>query len=140
MSFHSLRRLGMLAIAGALTLAATANAAPAKMVSAETRTIVLNRLVCFQTEDWGADEPYINFNGTTVWGPGSLNNGQTAYLNVSRRFTDSVTISLFDDDWPDADDQIGYGHVYVGAAGLGEQSLTFINENGPNYTLYYHVY
>lgn len=135
-------RLAVLALVALLGLASAASAAPAERATAEgTYTIVLDYLLCYETEDWGADEPYIKLNGSTVWGPGSINNGQTVNLNVSRTFSGSVNINLFDDDWPDADDQIANTNtVFEGAAGQGQLSMPFLTENGPRYELFYHVY
>lgn len=142
MSLRLIRRFGVLALAAALGLTTAATAAPTRQANATgAYTIVLDRLVCYDTEDWGADEPYLTVDGSTVWGPGSINNGQTADVNVTRTFSGSITINLYEDDWPDADDYISSIIVYEGAAGLGEQSLSFINAgNGSHYTLYFHVY
>lgn len=142
MSLRRTGRLTILALIAMLGLATAANAAPAQRVNAEgTYTIVLDYLLCYETEDWGADEAYIKLNGSTVWGPRSINNGQKIDVNVSRTFSGSVNINLFDEDWPDADDQIANTNtVYEGAAGQGQLSMPFLTENGPRYELFYHVY
>jgi hypothetical protein len=98
--------------------------------------ITLTSLHCGTTEDWsGADEPYLVLDGQVVWGPGSLNDGQTAYFNVSRVFASSVTIDLYDDDSPDADDSLG--RVIVGSQ-VGQGSARFTLDD-VDYTLTYHV-
>lgn len=142
MSLRRTGRLTILALIAMLGLTTAANAAPAQRVNAQgTYTIVLDYLLCYETEDWGADEAYIKLNGSKVWGPRSINNGQKIDVNISRTFSGSVNINLFDEDWPDADDQIANTNtVYEGAAGQGQLSMPFLTENGPRYELFYHVY
>ena len=104
-------------------------------------TVRLIALDCHRTEDWfGPDEAYLNVNGRRVWGPVSLNNGQSADLTRLRpiAFRRRARIDLYDEDnggW-DPDDHLGTGYAWAGTP--GEQSLQF-RGHGAAYTLTFEV-
>lgn len=99
----------------------------------------LVRLACHVTEDdIGADEPYLNYNGERVFGPRSLNDGQTATLGVVRRMTGPAAVDLFDEDSPDRDDPLGRVTIFPHEAGLGQRFQEFRGD-GAHYTLFYRV-
>lgn len=99
-------------------------------------------LSCTTTEDsGGADEPYLRVNGQNVWGPISLNDGQSATINQLIDFTKTAEIQLFDQDlgvWFDTDDHLGSVTANLGQLGQGEQKGKFTGD-GANYTLVWEV-
>lgn len=105
-------------------------------------TLKLVSLECHTTEDSsGADEPYLRVNGNNVWGPISLNDGQSATINLQVDFTDSAEIKLYDQDvgsFFDTDDHLGTLTANLGQLGQGEQRGDF-NGDGASYTLVWEV-
>jgi len=100
-------------------------------------------LKCNRTEDLvGADEPYFGVNGSFVWGPGSLNNGQSQnLLSVAPLFFfGTANVQLFDQDNPpsDPDDPLGVISVSSALNGAGPQD-GFFTGDGANYALTYEV-
>ncbi|MEG4235215.1 hypothetical protein QUA40_24385 [Microcoleus sp. Pol11C3] len=99
-------------------------------------------LECHKTEDSsGADEPYLRVNGQNVWGPISLNDGQSATINDIVEFTNSTEIQLYDQDvgsWFDTDDDLGTLTANLSQIGKGEQRGKF-TKDGADYTLIWEV-
>jgi hypothetical protein len=100
-------------------------------------------LRCHRTEDWlGPDETYLRINGTTVWGPVSMNNGQSASLLhlPANRFHRRVRLDLYDQDLGgfDRDDHLGTAYAWATHAGSGEQEVHF-TADGAYYTLTFEV-
>jgi hypothetical protein len=101
-------------------------------------------LVCTETEDnAGADEAYIRVNGNKVWGPKSINTGQSKDLSGVGLldFQGSAKIELFDEDVGgpfDRDDFLGEITATEAQAGQGTQNNDF-NRDDANYTLFYEV-
>lgn len=103
------------------------------------------QLKCNQTEDIaGPDEPYMRFNGIVVWGPVSMNNGQSHNLTTIPLlpFFGLGAVELFDQDiggflW-DPDDFLGAIPVTASLIGLGIQVGSFTGD-GANYQLFYEV-
>ncbi len=121
-----------------LAVAVTPGAASAQ---ATTRYLKLVSLQCITTEDWtGADEPYLNVGGNTVWS-GSLNDSQSANLTglSATPFFGQIEIELYDDDSPDGDDWLGTGVAHDWQAGSGYQTIYF-TQDGARYKLTYYVY
>ncbi len=83
-----------------------------------------NYLAVVETEDNGNnnDEAYIRVNNSTVWGPKSVSPGSPGnahFYGVSFAALvtgSSFSISLYDEDWPDDDDNLGW-HT-IGLPGL----------------------
>jgi hypothetical protein len=83
--------------------------------------LTIKKIVCYDTNDGGTqlnDELYVKVNGSTVYGPVSINplNG-VRHPNVSRVLTGASgvylgDIQLWDDDDTSADDKIGTLNVY----------------------------
>jgi hypothetical protein len=64
-------------------------------------TLGLFSLTCHQTEDsTGSDEAYLKVNGETVFGPTSINDGQTIKFEdvITVRFNGQALVELFDED------------------------------------------
>ncbi len=104
-------------------------------------SVRLLSLVCNTTEDsTGPDEAYIRVKGTRVWGPNSMNDGDSADLSGVEAipFTDSARIELYDQDtgWLDDDDHLGTTYAYANQAGQGEKEHTFDGDDA-NYRLTY---
>lgn len=144
----SIRRLGlplvavsaMLATAPAVsTMAAPVSSSTAVATVAAKHEVKLVRLVCQQTEDsTGADEAYLNYNGHRVWGIVKINDGQARTLGIIRPLSGQATVSLFDEDSPDADDWLGDVVIRAGEVNQGLRFQKFTRD-GANYTLYYRV-
>lgn len=100
-------------------------------------------LECKKTEDSaGADEPYIRVNGKNVWGPISLNDGQSATIDITVDFSQSAEIELFDQDpgiFGDKDDHLGTLTAKVDQIGKGEQRGKF-TKDGADYTMNWEVF
>jgi hypothetical protein len=110
-------------------------------------TLTLKNLYCISTEDWtGADEPYLRVNGSTKWGPGSLNDEKDVDLldkngnPLQIIFNGQATISLHDKDfgWFDDDDFLGSSTVTDQDIGRGDLPASFTRD-GANYILAYEV-
>lgn len=129
----------VLAAAVPATGALAAPAAPAKVSAVERPAAVqsgavLGNLTVIDTEDWSADgdEPYIKVNGVRVWAAAdSVDVGGVLAVNI--RVNPGDTVSLYDEDSPDADDLLG-SDVVDGTQG----SLVFKGSNS-YYTLDYHA-
>ncbi|MGZ9123850.1 MAG: S8 family peptidase [Candidatus Binatia bacterium] len=103
----------------------------------------LVQLICDQTEDWaGGDETYLQVNGQRVWGPMSMNNGQTADLRILTPipFRQRARVDLYDQDagWADRDDHLGATYAWSTELGRGEREHRFTGD-GAQYTLVYEV-
>lgn len=95
--------------------------APAFAVHEAPGNILITQLMCNDSEDWDVDQPYLKYvNGATIWGPGSLSDGQSANPNVSVNVGD--TIELWEQDGIDPDDQLATIPVRAGAFLVGEGS------------------
>jgi hypothetical protein len=102
----------------------------------ETRLV---RLACQQTEDsTGADEAYLTYNGERVFGPRSINDGQSLNLGIVRPLSGQAQVALFDEDSPDADDFLGSITVSTSELNQGLRNQGFTGD-GANYTLFYRV-
>jgi hypothetical protein len=112
-----------------------------------------NYLAVVETEDNGdrKDEAYIRVNNSTVWGPKSVSPGvpgNAHFYNVSFATTayaatpsSQFTIELFDDDWPDADDSLGFHRITLPGIQIGQtrnESRTF-TEDGANYSMTFKI-
>jgi hypothetical protein len=96
-------------------------------------------LACIQTEDsTGADEAYLNVDGGRAWGPTDINDGETEHLGFFRPFSGSLTVDLFDEDWPDADDFLGRVVINQSEAD-GTRHFQDFTLDDAHYTLYYRV-
>jgi hypothetical protein len=106
--------------------------------------LLFDSLTCYTTEDWtGPDETYLRANNLIVWGPHSMNDGQTEVLTALMpiQFQGSVRLDLYDQDGTnpaDDDDHLGYVLVTSSCSGLGQQTHVF-NGDESNYLLRYHV-
>ncbi|SPE58051.1 hypothetical protein SNS2_3691 [Streptomyces netropsis] len=102
-------------------------------------TVFLLTLSCQTTEDsTGADEAYLNFNGSRIFGPTSINDGESREIGVFRTFFGQATVDLFDEDSPDADDHLGGIIVRSSEAGLGQRVQAFTGDDA-HYTILYEV-
>ena len=124
------------ALAGATLLAADADherlasAQAGAAAPAAAGPMILRYLRADGTEDVANDEPYVKVNGKKVWGPRSIDKGQTRPVGVVVRAGD--TVSLYDEDLGglDSDDHLGDAQVSAGPSGV----LTF-DDDGAAYTL-----
>lgn len=101
-----MRRTIALALAGAaLVIPAAAHAAPTPA------RLAITHIKCIETEDVsGADEAYLKSGSARIWGPVSLNNGESAALNVTVDV--GQIVELWDEDSPDADDFLGSNTIH----------------------------
>ncbi|MCW8796261.1 MAG: hypothetical protein OQK67_04280 [Chlorobium sp.] len=113
-------------------------------VPGTTYQLFLESLKCHETEDFiGADETYMRANNVIVWGPKSMNDGNTRDLTGldPLGFQGSVRLDLYDKDGDmpsDDDDHLGHFLVTPAVNGQGTQSYTF-DGDGSRYVLKYHV-
>jgi hypothetical protein len=135
------RRTGVFATLTGVCALALGAAAPGAHADAKPFKVHIGALVCQQTEDsTGADEPYLLFNGDRIWGNGSLNDRQSAYVGKIGDSSGTAEIELFDADagWFDDDDFLGRVTVTEEQIGQGLQIGRF-TEDGASYRLYYTV-
>ena len=95
------------------------------------------------TEDASWDEIYLKINDRKVWGPYGIPDCGLGYcehpFNGAVPFTyfsSFVKVSLYDEDWPDADDHLGTWYVWTNA--LPYAGLPF-NLDGADYLLEYRI-
>lgn len=87
------------------------------------------------------DDPYINVNGTRLWGEGDFSGRQSVYINRGIGFTGSATVALYDADWPDDDDLIGRFTVSeTETTSFNQFRMKRLSGAGSVYNLYYKVY
>lgn len=103
-------------------------------------TLILIRLDCKSQEDWTFDDSIrIEVNGQAAWS-GSMDEGQQKSLgNKAVLFQDSAKIQLFEEDWPDGDDDLGTYTVDEQGTVAAARSARFTGD-GADYTLWYSVY
>ena len=102
----------------------------------ETRLV---RLACQGTEDsTGADQACLTYDGERVFGPSSIEDGETLNLGIVRPLSGEARVALFDEDPLDTDAVLGSVTISRSELGLGlrHQDLT---RNGARYTLFYRV-
>ena len=96
----------------------------------------LNRITCHKQEDWtGDDDPYIKVNGRHVWGPRSMDTGQTREIHHQVPFSRRASVALYERDVWDGDDHLGTHTITRQHIGIGEQAYSFA-EDGANYTIW----
>jgi hypothetical protein len=92
-----------------------------------------NNLHAADAEDGsGSDEIYFKINGFTVFGPMQVYAGPYSQPTVNFTYTfdtgltqsPSFYISMFDDDWPDADEKLGGHQITRPAMAVGQWTLT----------------
>ncbi|MEV0503996.1 hypothetical protein AB0I84_41270, partial [Streptomyces spectabilis] len=98
-------------------------------------TANLHTLTCYETQDvTGGDQVYLQINGQTVWSSADsldCDHNAPTTVPVNRLAKTGDTVSLYDEDSPDADDHLG-SDVVEGDRG----TLTF-NLDDALYTLDY---
>jgi hypothetical protein len=87
-------------------------------------------LAVLKTEDFtGNDEAYLTINGTTVWGPvsvhfqGPSSGPGNGFYNVpfsAGIYGWYVDIAMYDEDWPDPDDNLGSFHFQFPNLAVGQ--------------------
>jgi hypothetical protein len=114
---------GTALIAAALAAPVSAAAAPATPPPAG---LAITHIHCIETEDiTGADDAYLKVpGGPVLWGPKSLNDGESADLRVTVHT--GQAIELWDDDVPDADDLLGTNTI-------GGPGIYKYNQDGADY-------
>ncbi|MFE5837767.1 hypothetical protein [Arthrobacter sp. NPDC056493] len=130
-----------LALAALLTGTQAASATVPAASSSSSYRLVLVSLDCRETEDWlGADEAYLRVHGVTVWGPQSMNDGDSLDINRSVPFSSTAKIRLYDADTGifDNDDFLGEVTASASQVNSGEQYASF-TQDGANYQLTYRV-
>ena len=81
-------------------------------MSAAAPTAILRQLHVTTTEDVASDEPYLQVNGKTVWGPRSVDEGDNRTIGVVAHAGDKVRLYEQDGDVPfDDDDFLGEATV-----------------------------
>ncbi len=86
----------------------------------------------------GADEIYILVNGERIWGPQSVNDGDSVSIGRGKSFNGRrVKVELYDQDagGPDDDDHLGTAYA---SSKEGDFEMHFRGD-GADYTLYAEV-
>ncbi|RSM64124.1 hypothetical protein DMB66_21045 [Actinoplanes sp. ATCC 53533] len=102
-------------------------------------TITLISITCVELQDSiSHDETEVRVNGVKVAGPFAIRKKQTIPLGgITRTFTGSVNVQLFEMDSNSADDNLGSN--LVGASPVTNNTLEFKAANKAFYTMKYSV-
>ncbi|MBB6118083.1 hypothetical protein [Nocardiopsis algeriensis] len=119
-----------------LAAAVLAGGTTAAVPAAAQSTVNLHTLICYETEDWGADgdELYLIVNRTKVWSSADsvdCDHDTPRRVAVNRKAKTGDTVYLYDADSPDGDDFLG-SDIIEGSRG----TLVF-NEDDALYNLDY---
>ncbi|MFD6953543.1 MULTISPECIES: hypothetical protein [unclassified Nocardiopsis] len=92
-------------------------------------TVNLHTLICYETEDWGADgdELYLVVDGRRIWSSADsvdCDHDSPARVPVNRKASTGTEVFLYEADSPDGDDLLG-SDVIEGDRG----TLVFNNDN-----------
>lgn len=82
--------------------------------AASTHTIRITKVECIKTEGFtGSDEIYLKTSNDdyTQYKIGKLNDGESKYPDIDIPFEDHMIIYVYDEDYPDSDDFIGFINV-----------------------------
>jgi hypothetical protein len=101
---------------------------------AGTKSVKVNYIHCFETQDVGEDEPYLLMNGAKVWSKTGVKNGVS--YNIGKSKPTQVLIELWDQDVSN-NDKIGSFTVFSTKADGNYSAL--LNGAGGNYRVYYTV-
>jgi hypothetical protein len=128
-------------IAGLVALVVVVNAVPS--AAASTFHITLVQIECLDKEDStinGADEPYIEINGSRVWSGSGFRDGDSENSLGTFLIGNTANVRLWEQDAaPDNDDLIG--SVGVGASDAGDGTKTVILTGaGGQYSLSFRVF
>jgi hypothetical protein len=94
----------------------------------------INAIKCIEQEDhWGDDHAYILVNGSRVWGPKEMDDGQTRAVNIEVAFENKAEIALFEQDDHDPDDSLD-AHT-LRSSDEGEHHLKYTADDA-NYSLW----
>lgn len=103
-------------------------------------TLILIRLDCAEQEDITFDDSIrIVVNGKTAWTGSMDTNEQKNLGNKAVPFQNSAIIKLFEEDWPDGDDDLGTVTVTEQGTVASARAARFTGD-GADYTLWYSVY
>lgn len=115
-----------------LALAAVALAVTTPAAAAAKPEAVLRQLHVATTEDVASDEPYLQVDGDTVWGPRSVDEGDNRTIGVVVQRGDKVRLYEQDGDVPFDDDD------FLGEAEVADRGGTLrFERDGARYTLSY---
>ncbi|WP_113700149.1 hypothetical protein [Nonomuraea lactucae] len=103
-----------------------------------TAEVKFVRLQCLETEDNGADEVYLHYNGSHLAGIHDIETGGQWQLDLVKRIDGEALVSLFDEDDIDEDDHLGTIVISESELNQGLRSQTF-NLDDANYVLFYRV-
>ncbi len=104
----------------------------------------LERLVCLSTQE-AVDEPYLTgwvdreSHKHTIWGPESMDKGDSKNLDKDLTFEDKAYLELWEDDGQDGDELIGSIIIYARPTN-DTQSRSFYNDHEIGGTLHYKLY
>ncbi|GGN93746.1 hypothetical protein GCM10011579_092530 [Streptomyces albiflavescens] len=96
------------------------------------------RLQCLETEDNGADELYLHYNGAHLAGIQDVETGGTWQLDLVKRLDGEAFVSLFDEDDIDEDDFLGEIVISESEMNQGLRQQEF-NQDDALYVLFYRV-
>ncbi len=73
-----------------------------------------------ESRDRGSDELYIKVNGTKQWEKGNVDPRELHAIDRGYDFRGHIDIELFEDDWPDDDDNLGKETLYENSKRKGK--------------------
>lgn len=118
-----------LAAGAAVTAVPAANAAPVAEAAPAVTYYCVYSLKVVDTEDWsGADEVFLKRGSTVIWGPRSLNNGQTGYPLYTA--VSGTVLSAWDEDGGGTD-----AHDWIGSATINRTGTYTLQGDDAHYVL-----
>ncbi|MEU9632452.1 hypothetical protein ACFZDB_27340 [Streptomyces luteogriseus] len=103
-----------------------------------TAEVKFVRLECLETEDNGADELYMHYNGGFMAGIQDVETGGTWQLDLFKNVDGEATVSLFDEDDIDEDDSLGTIIISESEVNGGLRTQDFTGDEA-HYRLFYRV-
>lgn len=103
------------------------------------RKVTLEKIKCYETEDWRTDECRLNIYVDEVLKPylrKNMKEGRTWTLNKSYTYKNKVRVRLYDEDSPDADDFLGQVTIDLD---LENHATGKFTRDGAEYKLWYSV-
>ncbi len=131
--------LGLLVLVALVAPLALADSA----LAAKPVKLKLLRIVCNEEQagEIGGDEIYLKVNGSQVFGPADIAEGETLDLTsiAKRSFRNEIVVELFEDDGGlNQDDFLGAATIRRNLVGQGEQFVTFTGFES-DYDLFFKV-
>lgn len=126
----------------ALSLALVFTLFTTSSYAASTHTIRITKVQCISTEDYtGSDEIYLKTSKDTYtqYKVGKLNDGESKYPDIDIPFEEYIIIYLYDEDYPDSDDLLGYISIPYDKYSSGYPYTKYIAKNRAKYKITFKI-